>query len=233
MSEPTFQRRERSANDILMGGGGNKSVSFGPQGAAPGAYIEGTVVEEPRMAPDTNYATGAVETWPDGRVKEHPVITLQTQVREDPDDDGVRDLHVKVSKQQGGMSKEIADSVKKAGGQFVEVGAWLRVDYTAVVQTSKGQARAYAAQYRRPGNTALMGDASPAVGVQAAPLPATHAAPPATVAAAVPAVAAGPSPVETAKALLASGVSHDVIAASTGLGLDVIAALANLGALAS
>lgn len=204
------QRAPKDADDLIFGGG-NTSVSFGDRDAGPGAFVEGIVLSK-RVQQDLNWKTKEPETWDDGEPKTHPVITLQTQERTDSDDDGIRDWHVKVSKQPGGQSKELAEAVRKANPGVarptVEPGAWIRCDYVAQVPTAGGTARSFTVQYRTPADVALMPEltkaqpvqnvATPAPAAPATPAPvATPAAPVVTPPAAAP--AGMPTPEQTAR----------------------------------
>jgi hypothetical protein len=197
------QRAPKDADDLIFGGGGNTSATFGERDAGPGGFVEGIVVDK-RVAADLNFASGKPELWDDGSPKQHPVITLQTQQRADADDDGIRDLHVKISKQPGGMSRVIAEATKAAYPNdpkpVVEIGAWLRVDYVAQVPTKTGTARAYTAQYRTPADVALTPELTKAQPVQnvATPAPA-QPAPVATPAAAAAPAAGMPTPEQIAR----------------------------------
>src|SRR5690606_34634861 len=86
------------ANEILAGGG--RSAKFPEIGTS----YAGEVLDV-RVADQTNFDTGAVETWPDGRPKKMLIVSLQTKLQEDDDDDGVRTIYAK-----GGIYTAIRDA---------------------------------------------------------------------------------------------------------------------------
>lgn len=128
-----------SANDLLMGGGG-KTAKF----PNIGDKIVGTVVSaEPTQQTDID---GKAKFWDDGKPMMQVVITLQTDSREDDDDDGVRKLYVK-----GQMLKAVQEVVRPHKG--LQVGGKIAVQYTGdgeVKQRGYNAPKLYAAQYEPP-----------------------------------------------------------------------------------
>lgn len=248
MTQPT-------ANDMLMGGG-SRSASWATkddlgryQTKPYGTSYTGTIEREPSTAQQTDYDSGALLTWPDGNPRMQVLVTLQTQLREDPEDNGIRTL---VVKQSTGLQAAIRDAVKATGAKGLEVGGTLTVTLTGEQPSSKGNPiKVFSAQYQRPAQSAIMGgqqqqqqaqpqyqpagygpDGQPiahsAVVAQAAmpaqPVQQTPVAQPVQPPAAQPAQQhAGPDPMDLAKRMLHElGMTPEQVAASTGLTLDQI-----------
>lgn len=225
----------RSANDMLMGGGGGmKAVSFGPIGATPGKRVRIHVTEEPRIVEERDQE-GKVRYWDNsGEAKTQPLIVGRTEESNDggqtwtpaydptdekDDGSGTRGLFVKMSNQEGGQSRAIREAVALTGAKGVEVGSTLELEWYHEVPVGKGKARLFRASYTRPGNNVLMGDQS------AAPAPQSLTAAPAPT----PAPSPPPqnSPVGVARALIGQGLDDNTIASVTKLQPEVIAALRN------
>lgn len=75
-------------DDLLSAGA--KSVKF----ENPGDKVSG-VITDVQVRQATEFGTGAPLTWDDGNPREQIVVTLQTSLREDGDDDGVRSAYIK------------------------------------------------------------------------------------------------------------------------------------------
>jgi hypothetical protein len=150
------------------------------------------------------------------------VVALQTAEKAEADDDGIRKVYVKGSKDPA--SKSLHAAVAQAAKTGLDIGGTLTVTYTGDGEPSRRGYTApkqYTASYAGPANTFLADtvEAAPATTTAAPPTPATPATAPA---------AAATTPAATAQALLAAGTDHATIAQVTGLDLAVIAALANL-----
>lgn len=107
--------------------GGGKSWS--PE--AIGDKISGTIIKIERKQ-QTDFQTRAPITWDDGSPRMQTVVTLQTELKDDADDDGVRALWLKGGKsfeaaEGQGHSGEIAlvEAAKKAGVKSIEEGSHL------------------------------------------------------------------------------------------------------------
>lgn len=147
--------RERSANDILMGGGAT-AVSF----QKIGDMVRGRILAEPEVRDQTEIGTGAVRTFADGSARKQLVIALQTDLRnpEDPSDTGERSLWAKWK-----MIEAIRAAVRSAGAKGLEVGGELAVKYTGdgVKGNFPYPPKLFQALYIPPpsgGNAALMND---------------------------------------------------------------------------
>ena len=115
---------------FLFGEGGN-AFKFDEIGDT----VEGTVIDAV-MADQRSLDTGAPLTWEDGRPKRQLVVTLQTELHDNDDDEGVRRIYAKggnyeVASGTGtAMKNAIADAVKKSGASTIEPGGHLKVGYS-------------------------------------------------------------------------------------------------------
>lgn len=151
----SYQDDIDEANAILMGGERTRSCSF--DGKAPITWA-GVVISPPKVVEQTDPQTREVKRWPNGEAKKSIVVTLQTDVREDDDDDGRRGLWLKFKSQSA-----VAEAVRAAGVRKIEVGGYLTCTYTHDDVKKPGQLKAvklYSATYTPPdeGNAALMAD---------------------------------------------------------------------------
>jgi hypothetical protein len=93
--------------DALLAGGG-KTAKFEKIGTS----YSGTVISaDIRQA--TNFDTGKPEFWEDGKPKQQVVIAIQTALREDSEDDGIRSLYIKG---WGDQRRALQAASKAAGG---------------------------------------------------------------------------------------------------------------------
>lgn len=146
-----------NADDFLLGGGG-KSASF-PQ---IGASITGTIAAPPETRQQTDIS-GNLLTWDNGDPRWQLVVPLQTTLKDDPDDDGIRNLYVKGSKDPKSQSLHaaVAAAVVAAGAKGLELGGTLTVTYVADgVASTRGfnPPKKYEAKYARPDTTQASGD---------------------------------------------------------------------------
>ena len=186
-----------SAESFLMGGGA-ASARFDQ----PGDTITGTISEAPEVRQQTDIATGEPVFWPSGDPKMQLVVTLQTTLRDEGDDDGKRRIYVKGKS----LTEAIREAVKKTGARGLEVGGTLTVTYTGdgtATQRGFNPPKLYSATYGRPDTTAQSGDFL-GVAPTAAPAQAIPVAP-----AAAP-TAGGPTPEQIA-ALKAAGVDPKTV----------------------
>lgn len=220
------------ANDILMGGGdGIPGATFKNIGDS----VEGTITAPPKAREErefnqqTQRSDGPVKTFPSGDPIYGILVDLQTAQRDpmNPEDDGVRRVYVEGKR----LKDAIRNAVAAAGGKGLEVGAYLKVAYTHQEAAGTVMAKCYAAEYRLPGNQALMGApaavaqptvAAPVAAQPVAQVPVSQPAPAPAPAAPAP---AGGDPVATARSLFATGLSDQQIAAAVGLDAVVIAAI--------
>lgn len=111
------------ANSWLMSGG-TPSVKFPSIGSG---VRDALVVAEPEVTQQTDYSTGALKYWDDGKPMEQYVIRVQTEERDPniPYDDGVRGIYVK-----GQNRPRLRDAVRAAGAPGVQKGGRITAVYT-------------------------------------------------------------------------------------------------------
>ena len=113
-------------NAFLMGGGA-KSAKFDNEGDK----VVGTILDM-QVKQQTDIKTGAPRTWDNGDPMMQLVVTLQTDARDDEDDDGQRTLYVK-----GQMQRAVQDQPanfprrRVTGGASVSPRRFGRNDYIA------------------------------------------------------------------------------------------------------
>jgi hypothetical protein len=145
----------QDANDLLMGGG-IKSAAF-PDGQY-GTTVAGPIVRQPQVRQQTDFDSGKPKTFDNGDPMMQIVVQVQTDLRDDQDDDGVRAFYVKAQMQQA-----VRDAVRQAGAKGLEVGGFLAIRYERDEPNSRGRGKPkkiYAARYTPPtaqaANDALM-----------------------------------------------------------------------------
>jgi hypothetical protein len=131
------------ASSILMGASG-RSAKFEKFKDS----VDGTVVSISQRQ-QTAFRTNEPLVWKDGNPRLQVVITLQTDESADEDDDGMRTLFVKIPSQ---MQSQIANAVRKAGGQELQIGGRLFVRYESDKPTDASPAKQYIAKYEPPAN---------------------------------------------------------------------------------
>lgn len=216
-------------DDVLGGAGGTTAFN---RETPMGTKFTGTIVDA-TVQQIKDIRDGKPKTWDDGRPQEQIVIRIQTDLRNDEDDDGIRALYIKTwgvwksalleAVQAGGFSK--LSEALAPGNVFSDEyyadkpapSAGLSPTKLHRYTVAKGSPVTLDAAMGEPVNTNT-GELSPAPVAQA-PVAAPAAAP-------APAAPAGaPDPVATAKQLIALNIPDNVIAAQTGLADVVIAAL--------
>jgi hypothetical protein len=129
-------------NAFLMGGGA-KSAKFDNEGDK----VVGTILDM-QVKQQTDIKTGSPRTWDNGDPMMQLVVTLQTDARDDEDDDGQRTLYVK-----GQMQRAVQDAVRKAGARGLAEGGRLGVKFVSTAEPKQrgfNGAKQYAAQYEAP-----------------------------------------------------------------------------------
>lgn len=144
-------------DQFLLGGGG-KSASF----PTIGTKVTGTIAATPQVRQQTDMS-GNPLNWENGDPRLQLVVALQTELRDDPDDDGIRNLYVKGSKDPKSQSLHaaVAAAVQKAGAKGLELGGTLTVTYVADgVASTRGfnPPKKYEATYERPDTSASSGE---------------------------------------------------------------------------
>jgi hypothetical protein len=131
-----------SAQDFLMSGGGAKSAKF----STVGTSVTGPIVREPEVAQQTEFGTGRPLFWDDGKPRNQLVVQIQTDQRDDADDDGVRAIYIKGKS----LTNAVREAVKAAGAPGLEVGGVLTVTYVGDGKADRGMPpKLYTAAYRR------------------------------------------------------------------------------------
>ena len=177
-----------AVNDFLMGGAG-ASAKFD----YPGDTVAGTITAM-RTEQQTDYKTGQPKFWDNGNKVEQLVIGLQTDLREDGDDDGIRNLYIKGSAKIGSQSSHdaVRAAVQASGAKTLDVGGWLALSFIGEESPSQrglSPRKLWQAQYRAPDPAAGFLNANPGVSGGGVPAPVV----PAVV---VPQIPAQPMPTQ-------------------------------------
>lgn len=158
------QQQQQAGNDLLMseGEGGPKAWSWSVkdqmgryQPKPYGTSITGTVTKVPEVAQQRNFDTGNLEVWADGNPKLKIIITLQTTLKDDEEDDGIRTLHVKKGWAE---HQPIREAVLASGAEKMEVGGKLTVVFVGETPNPGGgfPTKNFTATYQPPAQSALM-----------------------------------------------------------------------------
>lgn len=111
-----------NVNQALMGGGG-RSASFKNHDDR----VWGEIIKFERIQ-QRDFDSGEPKVWDDGNPQMQIVISLQTDEREDEDDDGVRKVYVKEPSQ---MLAAMRLAVTKAGAKGIANGGKFLVQYVS------------------------------------------------------------------------------------------------------
>lgn len=139
-------------NDFLMGGGA-KAFPFENLGAT----VSGTIVTMEKRQ-QTDMDSGKPSYWDNGDPKMMLMIVLQTDERDDDEDDGLRSVylrggnHVAVSGKGTSSQVAVKDAVKRAGGK-IEVGGTLTLQFSGLGKASNrgfNPPKLYVANYKPP-----------------------------------------------------------------------------------
>lgn len=102
--------------DGFLNGSGSKSASF--KNRPIGYSYAGIIIDPPKVTQQTDLDDGSLLTWPNGEPKWQLVVKVQTNLREDEDDDGIRGIYVK--------GKSLTDATREAarphGGKLLQGG---------------------------------------------------------------------------------------------------------------
>lgn len=120
---------------------GKRSAKF----AQFGDFVDGIVTETPTVRQQLDFNTKEPKFYNSGNPIMQMIIYLQTETREDDDDDGIRIYYVDSKNKR----ETLRDAVGAAGATEVEVGARIRVEFLAG-GTRSGEAKEYKSQYWRP-----------------------------------------------------------------------------------
>lgn len=224
---------DTTADDFLMGGG-VKSASF--KGSPP-IVVQGVITDPPQRVQARDPDDGSLRTWDNGDPIWQLRVRLQTDQRDDAEDNGIRDLYVKGAsgkpelEAEMSMTQAVRAAVEAAGAPGLRVGGTLAVQFHAEGKAKRAAfnpPKFYRAKYVPP-----TGDSDSFLGAQAATASAglaqadaVAAAPPATAQQAVPAV--DPAHIATAKALITANQPDAVILlAAPSVTPEILTALRN------
>lgn len=138
------------ANSYLFASG-SKSFQFNDINDIVRGTIESAEVKQQTSI------EGELLTWQDGTPRKQLVITLQTNLKDDDDDDGLRTIYAKGGRYdvQSGSGKSMRDAiveaVKAAGGKEIKVGDELAVCFSGmgkVKQRGQSAPKLYEASYK-------------------------------------------------------------------------------------
>jgi hypothetical protein len=112
-----------------------------------GDEVSGFIVHQ-EVRQETEFNTNKPKFWDDGRPKMQLVVTLRTNNRESPDDDGLRRWFIKGKS----MTDAVRDALRTAHARGFETDGWARCVYVGDgLATANAQApKLYLAEYRRP-----------------------------------------------------------------------------------
>jgi len=173
----------------------------------PGTTYTG-IITDVTMRQARKYESTDLDAWDDGTPKMQVVLTLATDYRDQgqQDDDGTRMVSINL---WSGQKKALVAACKTAGVAEPQVGQRFTATHVAGIGNAKAP-RVF--EY-----TLLAGPTGVAAVLEVEP-------------AAAPAAPGAANPVETAKQLLAAGLSTQEVATASGLPETVVAALANITA---
>lgn len=128
-------------NSFLMGSGGRSASFKNIKDMVWGEVIHSEVRQQ------TDFDSGELLFWSDGKPRLQLVISLQTEEREDEEDDGIRKVYAK-----GNMLKAIRAAIAKAGARGIAEGGRLAVQYTGDgPKPARGfPPKVYGAKYEAP-----------------------------------------------------------------------------------
>ena len=174
----------------------------------PGTTYTG-IITDVTMRQSRKYESTDLDTWDDGTPKMQVVLTIATDYRDQAqqDDDGTRMISINL---WSGQKKALVAACKAAGVTEPQVGQRFTATHVSGIGNAKAPRVFEYTLTAGPTGVAAALDVEPA---------ATPAAP-----------ATAANPVETAKQLLAAGMSTQEVATASGLPETVVAALANMTA---
>jgi hypothetical protein len=146
----------RSANDILMGGGGSPAWKF----EGPGVRKVARIVKPPQSKQEREYVpnqpgAGKPKFFPSGDPIMGVTVEVQTNERDpqDQDDDGKRTFYIEGKR----LKEAVREAVKAAGGPGLEVGGTLDVTLTHYDEPNDRKSGCnWQITYTLPGNNVLM-----------------------------------------------------------------------------
>lgn len=174
MTSPANHQTPPDPNAFLAGGGG-KSATL----AAVGDQVVGQITDL-RTTQQTDFLTKVPKTWDNGDPMWQVVVSLQTDQREDANDDGIRNVYLKGSGKDPHTSAGAARmALQTSGASQLEVGGMFAVAVIGFGEPPKPGLNApkqHQAHYKAPAPSA---DLSAIFGGGAAPAAPAPQAPPA------------------------------------------------------
>ena len=171
----------------------------------PGTTYTG-IITDVAMRQARKYESTELDTWEDNTPKMQIVITLTTDYRDQAqqDDDGTRMASINL---WSGQKKALVTACKAAGVTEPGIGQRFTVTHVSGIGNAKSPRVYEYTLTAGPSEVAAVLDVQPA---------------------AAPAAVTGSTPVDTARELLALGMSTQEVANASGLPETVVAALANM-----
>lgn len=209
-------------NDALTGGGGKSAFT---KETPVGTSVTGTILDV-SVQQLRDFATGKPKFWDNDRPQLQIVITLQTDLREDGEDDGIRSIYIKT---WGVWKQALMEAVRAAGGtkpaDVLLPGAVFTDTFTGTKPSSQGSDTKVHAYKIVPAQSSLdeaLGTVNKSTGeINASTQPTDASAP------SLAGQSQEPDPVNVAKQLITLQLPDTVIQERTGLSPTVIAALRN------
>ena len=169
----------------------------------PGTSYAG-VITDVVMRQSRRYESTELDTWDDGTPKMQVVLTLATDYRDQAqqDDDGTRMISINL---WSGQKKALVSACKAAGVLEPQVGQRFTAKHVSGIGNAKAPRVFEYTLAAGPSAVATQLDVSPASDTAS-------------------------TPIDTAKQLLAAGLSTQEVATASGLPETVVAALANITA---
>ena len=124
-----------SIMDEIYEGGGAKSIKW----TDIGQTVEGTITAL-RSKQLTEFNTEIPEVWPSGEPKMTPIITIQTTLSDDSDDDGKRDIYLRAHRYTA-FAEALREAYKVKPSDQAMVGATLKIRFDSTSATNKGSPR--------------------------------------------------------------------------------------------
>ena len=173
----------------------------------PGTTYTG-IITDVQMRQSRKYESTDLDTWDDGTPKMQVVLTIATDYRDQAqqDDDGTRMISVNL---WSGQKKALVAACKAAGVPEPQTGQRFTATHVSGIGNAKSPRVYEYTLTAGPTGVAAVLDVQPD---------------------AAPAASGAANPVETAKQLLAAGLSTQEVATASGLPETVVAALANMTA---
>lgn len=197
--------------DSILAGGGHKSASFETAGQSYSGVIDSIETRQ-----KTEFGTNKPQFWDDQSPQQQVVVTIQTDIRVDEDDDGLRSVYIKAWGAQLKAFREAAAEIGRTPAKgdhftvtFTGFGPKPQVGFAPKIYAYKVVAGSPV--------DAVIGNVTPIASAPSAAAPAAPAADPQAAA------------IAQAVSLFGLGLSAEQIVAATSLPLATVQALAPQG----